>query len=50
MAGDPPDAVIQPRLGELGLLEYHRGSEAIAEGRAAAELMIPQIKRLLDEA
>ena len=49
MAGDPPDAVIQPRLGGLGLLEYHRGSEAIAEGRAAAELMIPQIKRLLED-
>jgi hypothetical protein len=26
------------------------GAEAIAEGRAATELMIPQIKRLLDEA
>jgi len=50
MAGDPPDAVIQPRLGELGLLDYHRGAEAIAEGRAAAELIIPQIKRLFDEA
>jgi NTE family protein len=42
--------VIQPLLGELGLLDYHRGVEAIAEGRAATELMIPQIRRLLDEA
>jgi NTE family protein len=50
LAGEPADAVIQPRLGGLGLLDYHRGAEAIAEGRAAAELMIPQIKRLLDEA
>lgn len=50
MAGEPPDTVIQPRLGELGLLEYHRGSEAIAEGRAAAEVTIPQIRRLLEEA
>ncbi len=49
LAGEPADAVIQPRLGELGLLEYHRGAEAIAEGRAAAELVIPQIKRLLDD-
>jgi NTE family protein len=49
MAGDPPDAVIQPRLGALGLLDYHRGLEAIAEGRAAAELTIPQIKRLLED-
>lgn len=50
LAGEPAEVVIQPRLGELGLVEYHRGVEAIAEGRAAAELMIPQIKRLLDEA
>lgn len=47
MAGEPADAVVQPRLGELGLLEYHRGAEAIAEGRASAELAIPQIRRLL---
>jgi NTE family protein len=49
MAGEPADAVIQPRLGNIGLLEYHRGPEAIAEGRAAAELAIPQIRRLLDD-
>jgi NTE family protein len=47
MAGEPADAVIRPQLGELGLLEYHRGTEAIAEGRAAAELAIPQIRRML---
>ena len=50
LAGEPADVVIQPRLGNLGLLDYHRGNEAIAEGLAAAELMIPQIRRLLDEA
>jgi NTE family protein len=50
LAGEPAEVVIQPRLGGLGLLDYHRGAEAIAEGRAAAELMVPQIKRLLDEA
>ena len=50
LAGEPADVVIQPLLGALGLLDYHRGAEAIAEGRAAAELMIPQIRRLLDEA
>lgn len=49
LAGEPADAVIQPRLAELGLLEYHRGAEAIAEGRAAAELVIPQIRRLLED-
>lgn len=49
LAGEPADVVIQPRLGDLGLLDYHRGAEAIAEGRAAAVLMIPQIKRLLED-
>ena len=49
LAGEPADAVIQPRLGEIGLLEYHRGAEAIAEGRAAAELSIPAIKLQLQE-
>jgi NTE family protein len=47
MAGEPAEAVIQPRLAEMGLFEYHRGAEAIAEGRAAAEQAVPQIRRLL---
>ena len=50
LAGEPAEVVIQPRLAELGLMEYHRGQEAIAEGRAAADLMIPHIKRMLEEA
>lgn len=49
LAGEPAEAVIQPRLGDLGLLEYHRGAEAIAEGRAAAELAIPHIEMLLQD-
>lgn len=49
LAGEPADVIIQPLLGELGSLDYHRGAEAIAEGRAAAELMIPQIRRLLED-
>jgi len=49
LAGEPADAIIQPRLGDIGLMEYHRGAEAIAEGRAAAELAIPAIQRQLEE-
>lgn len=49
LAGEPADAIIQPRLGEMGLLEYHRGIEAIAEGRAAAELAIPHIRKLVQD-
>ena len=47
LAGEPADAVVQPRLGDIGLLEYHRGGEAIEEGCAAAELAIPQLRREL---
>lgn len=47
MAGEPADAVVQPRLGGIGLLEYQRGAEAIDEGRAAAEFALPQIQRAL---
>jgi len=37
LAGDPPDLVVTPRLGHLGLLDFHRAEEAIAEGRCAVE-------------
>lgn len=50
LAGEPADVVIAPRLGQLGLLDYHRATEAIAEGRAATETMIPQIRGLLNDA
>lgn len=37
MAGDPPELLITPRLGDFGLLDFDRVEEAIAEGRRAAE-------------
>lgn len=49
LAGEPADALIMPQLGDLGSMDYHRAAESIAEGRAAAELMLPQIRRLLRE-
>lgn len=50
MAGDPPDVAIAPRLAQLGLMDYHRGSEAIAEGRAAVERLWPAIQHALEGA
>lgn len=50
LAGEPADAVITPRLGKLGMLDYHRAAEAIAEGRAATESMVSHIRRLLEDA
>lgn len=32
LAGEPPDVVVAPRLSHIGLLEFHRGEEAIAAG------------------
>jgi NTE family protein len=37
LAGEPPDVSITPKLGHIGLLEFHRAEEIIAEGAAAAE-------------
>lgn len=41
LAGDPPDVLISPRLGHIGLLEFDRAEEAIAEGEAAVERAKP---------
>ncbi len=47
MAGDPPDIVITPDLVDIGLLEFFRAEEAIAEGRASVERQLPEIRRIL---
>lgn len=48
MAGDPPDVIVAPRLGSLGLFDFHRAAEAIEEGRRAVEAVLPAL-RTLDE-
>jgi NTE family protein len=35
MAGDPPELLVTPRLGDFGLLDFDRAQEAIAEGERA---------------
>ena len=47
LAGEPADVLISPRLAQLGLMDYHRGAEAIAEGEAAVEAALPAIRRAL---
>lgn len=37
LAGEPPDLMVAPRLGHLGLLDFQRADEAIEEGRQAVE-------------
>ena len=43
LAGEPADVLIAPRLGQLGLLDFHRADEAIAAGRKATEHMLPML-------
>lgn len=36
LRSDPPDVLIQPRLGHINFMEFHRAEEIIAEGYRAA--------------
>ena len=44
MAGDPPDIAIAPRLGHMGLMDFHRAAEAIQAGRDAVALAMPMLR------
>jgi NTE family protein len=46
LAGEPPDVLITPRLAHLGLLEFHRAREAIAEGRRSVQAVQPLLREL----
>jgi NTE family protein len=37
LAGDPPDVLVSPRLGQVGWFDFHRAGEAIAIGAEATE-------------
>ncbi len=47
LAGDPPDVLISPRLGQLGWFDFHRGSEAITIGEEAAKKSMPAISEAI---
>lgn len=46
MAGDPPDLSLQPKLGHVGLTEFHRADEAIRLGYEATMAHVDELKRL----
>lgn len=48
LAGEPADVLVTPRLGHLALMHYHRAPEAIAEGRAAVQRILPAIHHALE--
>jgi len=47
LAGEPADVVIAPRVAGVGLMDYHRGAEAIAEGHDAVVRMLPALRHAL---
>lgn len=49
MAGDPPDLQLSPRLGQLGLLEFDRADEAIAEGYDSVRRMLPALHQMMEQ-
>jgi NTE family protein len=50
LAGDPPDVLLCPRLGEFSWLDFHRANEAIAEGLACVHAAEPMIRRACRDA
>jgi len=47
LAGEPADVLIAPLLPGFRGLEYHRGREAIDEGRKAVERMAPHLEQVI---
>ena len=47
MVGEPPDILITPELADIGLLEFYRAAECIAEGKESVRRALPEIERLL---
>lgn len=51
LAGDPPDTLITPNVGDISLFDFHRASEAIAAGYEAAKptinMLAPQFSQKL---
>ncbi len=46
LAGDPPDLSLQPKLGHVGLAEFHRADEAIRLGYEATQAQLGELERL----
>jgi NTE family protein len=46
LAGDPPDLSLHPKLGNIGLTEFHRADEAIRVGYETTRGKLEEIARL----
>ena len=50
LAGDPPDALVQLKVGKVGMFEFHRADELIALGREAVRKAAAEISQHVDPA
>lgn len=49
MTGNPPDLMLEPDVSRIGPLEFYRGKEAVAAGRAVTRERLTEIKALLED-
>ena len=49
LAGDPPDMLITPRIGQFGWFDFHRSEDLIALGTRAAERALESIQEAIHE-
>jgi NTE family protein len=47
LAGDPPDLLISPRVGQIGWFDFHRADDLIRHGVRAAERAIESIQEAI---
>lgn len=47
LAGEPPHVLLVPRLGSIGLMEFTKAREAIAEGHHCVHHALPMLKRYM---
>jgi NTE family protein len=47
LAGDPPDLLISPRVGQIGWFDFHRADDLIGHGVRAAERAIESIQEAI---
>jgi NTE family protein len=47
LAGDPPDLLISPRVGQIGWFDFHRADDLIAHGSRVAERAIDSIQEAI---
>ena len=48
LAGDPADIMISPRLGPIGMFDFHRVGDAIKLGAEAAQRALPNIEEVIE--